>query len=264
MNLGLSTEKKTILVTGANGAIGKAITRQIASKGYNTIMVCRDPQKAEDARSEIIKNTNNPNVHAMIADLSRHSEVKKLANQIDGPVFALVNNAATAPRQRMETPEGIEVQFAANVLNYFWMSLAFHNHLKKAPKSRIVNVASFWAGDLDLRDLQFKKRTYDNNIGYRQSKQANRMLTVAFAEKFNKDGILVNACHPGEVNSRLSNNLGFAGGQSPDQGAQTPVWLATAEYSATGKWFESMRERPCAFSQNREAIIKLYEICEKF
>ncbi|MDH4200664.1 MAG: SDR family NAD(P)-dependent oxidoreductase, partial [Spirochaetia bacterium] len=169
-----------------------------------------------------------------------------------------------------ETADGIEMQFAANVLNYFWMSLAFRPHLKKTASdnrsARIVNVASFWAGDLDLNDLEFKKRRYSNNTAYRQSRQANRMLTAAFAEKFKGDGITVNSCHPGEVNSALSNSMGFGGRHSPDQGAQTPVWLATSDdvENITGKWFSSFKSEPCPFSRDKAAIEELYGICEKY
>jgi len=79
-------------------------------------------------------------------------------------------------------------------------------------------VASYWAGDLDIDDLEFKHRPYSNGAAYRQSKQANRMLTVAFAERLAEHRISVNACHPGDVNSNLSNDLGFGGHESPGEG----------------------------------------------
>ena len=84
----------------------------------------------------------------------------------------LVNNAAITPRQRQETPEGIELQFATNVLGYFWLTRAFAEQLKAGSPSRVANVASYWAGDLDLDDLEFRKRPYNNDTSYRQSKQA--------------------------------------------------------------------------------------------
>ena len=99
------------------------------------------------------------------------------------------------------TREGIEQQFATNVLGYFWMIEAFIERLKQGSGTRIVNVASYWAGGLDLHDLEFKKRRYNNDAAYRQSKQADRMLTVAFAKRLQPLDITVNACHPGDVNS---------------------------------------------------------------
>ena len=128
----------------------------------------------------------------------------------------------------------------------------------------MVNVASYWAGGLDLHDLEFKRRAYHNDAAYRQSKQANRMLTVAFAERLAPEGVTVNACHPGDVNSLLSNNLGFGGHQSPDEGAETPVWLATSAVGEgiTGRYFEQKREVACRFGQDRGAVEALYAACE--
>ena len=131
------------------------------------------------------------------------------------------------------------------------------------PPSRVVNVASYWAGDLELDDLEFRRRPYDNNIAYRQSKQANRMLTVAFAKRYAEHKIAVNACHPGDVNSRLSKNLGFGGHESPQDGAQTPAWLATGPtgQQETGKYFEHMHLKACQFGEDTVAVNALYEAC---
>jgi hypothetical protein len=89
------------------------------------------------------------------------------------------------------------------------------------------------------------------------------MLTVAFAEKLRQSGITVNACHPGDVNSKLSNDFGFGGHESPDQGAATPVWIATDPFlkNVTGKYFEHMNETPCQFSKDLVSIERLYRIC---
>lgn len=49
--------------------------------------------------------------------------------------------------------------------------------LKASGGARVVNVASEYAGNLDVSDLQFEKRQYDETAAYKQSKQANRMIT---------------------------------------------------------------------------------------
>ncbi len=92
------------------------------------------------------------------------------------------------------------------------------------------------------------------------------MLTVAFAERLQKDGVTVNVCHPGDVNSALSNDLGFGGSQSPDEGARTPVWLATGPEGGeqTGRYFEHMRQSDCRFALDRQAIERLYELCSTY
>ena len=255
---------RVALVTGATGAIGKAIATGIAEQpGYRVVLLCRDAAKAERAVGEIIAQTGNEQVGFELVDVSSKASIGALVGRLQYPVDVLVNNAATTPRRREETAEGIEMQFATNVLGYFWLTQALLENLRAASPARVVNVASYWAGDMDLDDLEFKHRAYNNNTAYRQSKQADRMLTVALAERLRGDGISVNACHPGDVSSSLSNNLGFGGHESPAEGARTPVWLATGDTGQheTGKYFEHLQMKRCRFGQNREAVETLYRIC---
>ena len=259
--------RRVALVTGASGAIGKAIARGIAKDPRcEVILLCRSDAKARHACQEVIRDTGNSKVRYEVVDVSRWSSIQGLAKRWQGPLHVLVNNAAVTPKRREETPEGIELQFATNVLGYVWMIQAFSEHLKRSAPARVVNVASYWAGDLDLSDLEFKRRRYTNGEAYRQSKQANRMLTVAFAERLKPYGVSVNACHPGNVNSTLSNNLGFGGSQTPDEGAGTPVWLAVSPtgQEVTGKYFDRLQEVRCAFAGDRKAIEDLYKACLGF
>ncbi len=257
---------KTAIITGATGAIGKAIARQMAGHGFKVTMIARDEFQAKKVVDEIIAATGNRDVNFLIADLSRKSEIIKLAECWSGPLDVLINNAAATPRRLEKTPEGIEMQFATNVLGYFWMISNFHPFLKQGTHPRIVNVASYWAGDMDINDLECKRRHYNNDTIYRQSKQADRMLTAAFAERLKKDGITVNAVHPGDVNSKLSNDLGFGGSQTPDQGADTPVWAAIAPEleGLTGKYFEHRNQVHCHFCDDKIEVEKLFQICSEY
>lgn len=252
------------LVTGASGAIGKAIARQLAeTSDSEVVLVCRDRHKGERTVQEISKSSGNTSIRYVLADLSRYHDIRKLAENWVGPLHVLVNNAACAPRSRAETPEGIELQFATNVLGYFRLVESFADILKVSAPARIVNVASYWAGGLDLCDPEFKRRSYNNDQAYRQSKQANRMLSAAFAEKLKPYRIAVNACHPGDVHSTLSHDLGFGGHETPDQGADTPVWLATQAVGQeqTGRYFEHRRDCNCPFSRDLKAVEALYQLC---
>ena len=262
----LPTSARIAAVTGATGAIGNAIARQLASTGFHTILLCRNESKAARAAQEIIQLTGNQHVRFELVDVSRKASIEKLVKSWQGQLHILINNAAVTPQTRQETPEGIEIQFATNVLGYFWMMQGFSEILKRSTPARIVNVASYWAGDLDLDDLEFKRCPYRNGTAYRQSKQADRMLTVAFAERLKACNITVNACHPGDVNSTLSNSLGFGGHESPDQGAETPVWAATSALGGkvTGKYFEDKQETNCRFSEDAKAVEKLFQICDSY
>ena len=117
-------------------------------------------------------------------------------------VGILVNDAAECPvqqefviRQKRDqdgksTSEDVDKQFASNVLGYHFMIKAFQRHFSSdinltqdiSKMTHICNIASNWAGDLDLEDLHFKRRSYDNDSAYRQSKQCDRMLTKIWSE----------------------------------------------------------------------------------
>ena len=255
------------LVTGATGAIGEAIARGLASdREREVVLVARSRDKAERCVQRIRQETGNDHVRFELADLSRGDAIEDLAARWEGPLHILVNNAAVTPRQQEESPEGVELQFATNVLAYCRMIRAFNPCLRAAEGAQVVNVASYWAGGLDLDDLEFRRRRYNNDAAYRQSKQADRMLSAAFAERLSGQGVCVNACHPGDVNSTLSNDLGFGGHQSPDEGADTPVWLAigSAGTETTGCYFERRRAVPCSFSKDRDMVARLFDACEAY
>lgn len=264
MSVAVDKSQQVVLITGATGAIGQAIARQIAAKpGYEVVLVARNEAKAQQTVREIIRTTGNQQVRYEVVDVSRQASIQALVKRWQGSLHVLVNNAATTPRNRQETPEGIELQWATNVLGYFWMTQAFEAILRQSAPARVVNVASNYAGDLDLNDPEFKRRRYSNNTAYRQSKQANRMLTVALVERLKPFGISINACHPGGVNSTLSNALGFGGSESPDEGARTPVWLVTEAVGQqqTGKYFSDRREVRCHFGEDKAAVKALYQVC---
>lgn len=240
---------KRAVVTGATGAIGGAIARRLADEGWELILPVRDPARAAKLPGK-----------AFQADLGRRASIEAFARELAGPVHALVNNAAECPRARQETPEGIERQLATNVLGYLWMLRALEPALAAAGGARVVLVASYWAGGLDIDDLEFRRRRYDNGSAYRQAKQANRMLAAALAEPLGAAGIWVGSCHPGDVNSKLSNALGFGGSESPDEGADTPAWLATTRDLPwpAGGYYADRRAQPCSFSRDTTSTQALY------
>ena len=258
---------KTAIITGAYGAIGKAISAGMAeNKEYRLIMVGRDPKKLESALADVKRISGNEKIEAYALDLSYGRSISEFADSIKYPVHVLINNASTTPGIRCESDEGIEMQWSVNVLAYYRMTNAFKQHLSTAGRARIVNVASGYAGNLDLSDPEFKRRKYDNNTAYRQSKQANRMLTRSFADILADKNIIVNACHPGEVNSKLSNDLGFGGHESPEEGADTPLWLSLSDETAsvTGRYFEYRKMANCSFINDTEKVKKLYDLCREY
>lgn len=261
------TVPRTAIVTGAYGVIGRAIAEGIAAiRDYRVVIIGRDKTKIETTARMLVEITRNIDILGVALDLGNKKEITGFADNWQGPLHVLINNAATVPRRRTLTHEGIEMQWAVNVLGYFWMMQHLRSKMARQQDARIINVTSYWAGGLDLDDPEFKHRPYDNDDAYRQSKQANRMLSKLLSGKYAGDGITVNSCHPGDVNSKLSNDLGFGGHESPAKGASTPVWLATSPDMAgiTGKYFEHKSEVSCAFSKDISRMNKLFDLCNSY
>jgi len=253
---------RTIIVTGAYGVIGREIAKGLVKAHFHTILIGRDKYKLKQLQEELLTLEGASDVDYHAVDLSSKAQIYDMAEKIDAPIDVLVNNAATAPRSKSVSEDGIEMQWATNVLGYYWMIDAFEAHLTKAKKGRVVNVASYWAGGLDLDDPEFKNRPYDNDQAYRQSKQADRMLTYGFADKL-INAVTVNVCHSGDANSKLSNNLGFGGSVSPRQAAETPLYLAISSEvnDVTGAYFAHGREARCQFRSDKSSIDRLMKIC---
>lgn len=257
--------RRIALVTGATGIIGRAIVRKLADEGLSVVATGRDPEKLAAVMDGLRKEGDD--IRPLVLDMASAESIGQAAKSLEGPLHVLINNASAVPLRREENSEGREMQFAVNILGYLRVIRAFQEALARGAEesglwSRVVNVASFWAGDLDLEDLEFRRRPYNAGIAYRQSKQAERMLSVVLAEELAPRRIAVNAGHPGEVNTPLSNALGFGGYESPEEGADNPVWLAldASLEGRTGGWYEYRKKIPCRFAEDREGARRLYAI----
>ena len=209
--------------------------------------------------AEELRQLGSPAVLVMEYDAASAPSIAALARSCaaDLPrIDVLVNNAGVARGQRHVTTDGFELTFATNVLGYHRLSLALLEQLRASAPARIVNVASTFAGDLDLDDLQFERRRYDELQAYAQSKACNRLLTWALARRLEGTGVTANAMAPGFVPATgLARGLSpemqraYAGrtGRSLKEGADTAVWLAASRdvHGVSGRFFYDRRERPC-------------------
>ena len=256
------------LVTGANTGIGVEIARGLARKGSNVVLACRDQAKGEDARNTIASEARNPDIELLIVDLASQQSIRSAAQEFSrkhDALDVLVNNAGTSAPKRRESPDGVELTFATNVLGYHLLTEQLLGLLRRAPAARVVNVASMMAYGLDLDDVNFKRRRYDPSTAYAQTKQADRMLTWALARRLEGTSVTANALHPGVVNTALLRTLapGFSG-STPAEGADTATWLAASPDVAgvSGKLWVKRRETPCEF-RGRENEEALWSLCDR-
>jgi NAD(P)-dependent dehydrogenase (short-subunit alcohol dehydrogenase family) len=272
---------KICLVTGGTNGIGKATAQALAQMGATVVIVGRNPAKSAAVVNEIKQISGNNAVEALIADLSIMAEVRQVAAQFNAKyqkLHVLVNNAGGAFGKRQVTAEGFEKTFALNHLNYFLLTTLLLDTLKASAPARIVNVSSssHKGAHLDFDDLQSEQGNFVFNA-YGRSKLANVVFSYELARRLSGTGVTCNVLHPGLVRTGFAGNLGavpsaFFGfcmrfvGVTPEQGAQTSVYLATspAVENVSGKYWEKSQAVPSGRAAYDEATwTRLWQVSEE-
>ena len=278
MNETIDVKGKRVIITGPTSGIGKEIAIGLGALGADLVLGCRDVPRGRQVADEIARRTGAKSIAVMHLDTSSQQSIREFAQKYRAKyprLDVLVDNAGmnrgTQPREN--SVDGIELTFATNVLGYHFMVKQFLDLLKASAPARIVNVASTFAGDLDLDDLQFDHRPFDSIKAYAQSKACDRMLTWALARRLEGSGITANAMAPGLIAStglyrharpELVMRLRQRGDRTAAEGADTAVWLASSPKveGVSGKIFEERKAVSCEF-RNKKNEEKLWEICER-
>ena len=272
---------KTVLITGATNGIGRAAALALARQGAVIALAGRDEKKVDATVAMIREESGNDAVQGLLADLSTQTGVLKLADEFRERytrLDVLLNNAGAAYSERAETVDGFERTFALNHLAYYLLTRLLLDILLTSAPARIINVSS---------DAHKRQKTFDfDNIdghktwgvagfaAYAQSKLANVLFTRELARRLAGTGVTVNALHPGVVATGLFINTGGVLGSAlellapmfmkkPEQGAETLVWLATADEveGVSGGYFADCRQRePSAAAQDDAAAQRLWAL----
>jgi NAD(P)-dependent dehydrogenase (short-subunit alcohol dehydrogenase family) len=262
---------KICLVTGATSGIGQATAHALARLGATVVILGRNPEKSAATAAQVNQACKKPNADCLLADLSSQAAVRRMAQQFKERyqrLDVLVNNAGAVFMQRQESVDGIEMTFALNHLGYFLLTNLLLDTLKASAPARIVNTSSelHRKAHLDFSDLQ-NTRKYRGMDAYHQSKLANVLFTYELARRLEGTGVTANTFSPGLVATNLGmNNRGLSPlmkrlvdrliGISPEEGAQTGVYLATSPQvtRVTGKYFVKQEAVPSSPETYDEAV----------
>jgi len=268
---------KQVLVTGATNGIGKVAARELKGMGATVVALGRDPAKLAALASEL-------RIETLQCDLSSLADIRRAAAEYKRrfpKLHVLLNNAGAIHHKRTLSRDGHEMTFAVNHLAYFLLTQELLDVLKASSPSRIVNVASEASraapGKVDLNDLQYEgwRGGRDGLRAYARSKRMNLLFTFELARRLEGSGVTANAVHPGAVSTGFAMQAGWLGTVwkllapfllTPEQGAQTMIWLASQPelQKVSGEYFFKKREiRAVGQAYDRDLQRALWEASEK-
>ena len=211
--------KKTAFVTGGNRGIGLEIVRGLVEQGLDVVIGSRNLEEGQQAA------TDTGASKALTIDLSSRESIKQAANAL-GRVDVLINNAGVLFRRSMiDHPQDFEDCIRVMVQAPYQLIHTFVPGMRQNHYGRIVNVSSGWGA--------FSSQL-EGPGAYGMAKAALNAMTLALSRELPND-IKINAMCPGWVQTRMG---GEEASSSPQQGADTAIWLATLEaVGPTGGFF---------------------------
>jgi NAD(P)-dependent dehydrogenase (short-subunit alcohol dehydrogenase family) len=249
---------KVALVTGASSGLGEATCEGLARAGARVHMLVRDLERGEEAR-ERLRSRLDPDaqLELQLCDLADLSAVRSFARSFSARerrLDVLVNNAGVLPPERKRTADGFELTFATNVLGPFLLTGLMVEAFRRGDHARVINVSSggMYTARLDVDDPQLERREFDGPSFYAHTKRAEVALTEVWGERLAELGISCHSMHPGWADTPgLSSSLPRFYGwmrpllRDPHEGADTIVWLATADLDErSGEFWHDRRPRP--------------------
>lgn len=268
-------EKRTVVITGGNAGIGKAIAAALVGMDRHVVIVSRNKEKGEAALVEIRQQSKTAEVDLLVGSLDTIASTKQLAQAIIDnypQISVLINNAGVWMSQRIINDDGLEYSFMVNHMAPYILSSMLYPALRANAAARIVNVNAglYVKGRLDLNKTPYGK-DFGRMASYMNTKLCNAIFTRQFAQATAGSGVTINAVHPGVIRTGLGDTPGLMGAllrlvkrswDTPETGAEAPVWLATAPEldSTTGRYFFLKEETDYATNASDRVLNK--QLCD--
>ncbi len=243
---------KHVLLTGANAGLGFATAVSLLEAGATLTVVIRDPAKLDLMQQAFEAETGRRADRVELADLSLLGDVNRLCQKLlhqGEPIDVLINNAGALFNDYAVTREGLERSVSLLLLSPWRLTEQLLPLLRRADTpARVINVVSggMYTQKLRCDELIMPEHNYDGTAAYARAKRALTVLTELWADQWAADNIVVNSMHPGWADTPGVQNAlpGFRRVtkkvlRTPDQGADTVIWLARATEAdkLTGKLF---------------------------
>jgi NAD(P)-dependent dehydrogenase (short-subunit alcohol dehydrogenase family) len=197
------------VVTGANSGLGAVVAGELANRGDEVVLACRDTVKGEAVAKAILAGSPRGSARVAPLDLGDLASVRGFATAFGGGhdrVDLLVNNAGVMAPPRRMTKDGFELQFGTNHLGHFALTGLLLPLLLESPSPRVVTVTSqaHRSGNINFDDLAGERR-YNRWAAYGQSKLANLMFALELDRRSRRAGLKLrsHAAHPGWAATNL-------------------------------------------------------------
>jgi NAD(P)-dependent dehydrogenase (short-subunit alcohol dehydrogenase family) len=269
---------KTVLITGATGAIGKATAMELAKNNCQLILLGRNAEKLNALKANITKATGNNNIDVFVAELSEPSSIRKAVEEIKKKytaINALINMAAIYRKDRSENSKGHEYMLATNHLGPFVLTNQMQDLLKAGKPSRVVTVSAPSTTKVNFDDIHGKQKFNPGFMGiFGATKMMNLMFTYSLAEKLKGSGVTTSAYHPGLVKTELTKDMGaflnFIFGMmssGPEKAAKQLCAVAIDKNYETSNGtfikFDGKEIKSSAYSYDKAMQDKLWKLSEQ-
>lgn len=231
-----NAQERVALVTGANRGLGFETARQLLGKGLSVILAGRDASALERARGSLPEQDQRRaiTVQLDVTSVESITSAQRALSETVGAVDVLVNNAAVLLAENDDVlsipADDYRRTFETNLFGVIEVSRAFVPAMARTRYGRVVNVSS---GAAQLATMSAYAPAYSI------SKTSVNAFTRILADTYRSDGVLVNAVDPGWVRTDMG---GSSAPRSPQEGADTIVWLATLpDDGPTGGFFRDRR-----------------------
>jgi len=267
---------KVVLITGGSAGVGRAAALGLARLGARTVLLSRDPDRAEQTQGELVAATGNERIECLQADLADSSSVARVAEQFKerhDRLDVLMNCAGVLYPKRKVSVEGVEMTLAVEFLGHFLLTNLLLDVLKRSAPARVLTVTGN-SGPLRFARIHFDDLQLENSYSPLKAKLQAELAKVLFAmelaRRLDGTGVTSNAFHPGLIRSRVIRNLPWylripasIGMLVLGRETGTGVYLATSAEveGVSGRFFERIGDER-AIPVNGEAARRLWDIAE--
>ncbi len=245
---------QTVVITGPTSGLGEAAAHWLARLGSTLCLVARNAPKVDALAARLTAETGNEHITTVVADLADRDAIRRAVGEIRQQyeqVDTLIHNAGALATERTLVGDGSELTVAVHVVGPFLMTGLLLDRF--GPASRVITVSSggMYTAPVRVTGLEMGAEEYRGAAQYALAKRAQVTLNEMWAARVRE--VRFHAMHPGwadtpGVEASLPGFRRLVGPllRSPDQGADTMVWLAADQEAlrSSGRFWLDRRPRP--------------------